>query len=177
MIPRSIINDNTIDNKEIEMLFSALSSLGVNTLADFIDIKIISDLSLLTRSLIMRASITKNINDLNEKIYVESELVSKDIDYNGNDILILSEREILALGNCLSTNFEINIDLFYLYNHIYELDLLLESSIMHILISDILASFIEVNFKVNVYNLSNPSGLISYNILTKEDIEHFFGNI
>lgn len=177
VIPKSIINDNTIDNKEIEVLFRALSSLGVKTLADFIDIKIISDLSLLTRSLIMRASITKNINDLNEKIYVESELVSKDIDYNGNDILILSEREILALGNCLSTNFEINIDLFYLYNHIYELDLLLESSIMHILISDILASFIEVNFKVNVYNLSNPSGLISYNILTKEDIEHFFGNI
>ena len=172
------INETELTN----FLIACRQGLNVTSISSIEDIKLPTNIDVITNSIIMRASITKNLVELNRTtLYVSQVAAIVTTDINGSSILVLSSSEIQALVNALrlinlTDNFTISLSLANLYNNIGNLATLMESSIMTCYITDLIANpLISPSEEELVYNLTTGDSLTKA-VFTYAQIADFLMN-
>ena len=209
-IDSSITSIKVINKEELSLLLkSVLNGLGVSDVEGFdsenITIPDSEKLDILTDSIIMRATITKNIKATNSSddeldLYIENNVsyVEKTNNLNGLDILVLSQNEIINIVNSIkiingnsSDKFEIEISIeALLLIDEADVDTALKSSMVHLLIADFLAEYnmslpsTPVNMQYSytpsifdVYNVGSINRNMNYSTMAVSDIKGMLNHL
>ena len=172
-----------INEKELtNFLIACQQGLNITNISSVEEIKLPTNMGVITNSIIMRASITKNLVELNRTtLYVSQVEATVTTDINGSPTLVLAGSEIQALVNALrlinlTDNFTISLSLANLYNNLGNLATLMESSIMTCYITDLIANpLISPSEEELVYNLTTGDGLTKA-VFTYDQIADFLMN-
>lgn len=191
-IDSSYTSVKVINSTDLSVLLnSVLNGLGIDNVeildTDMITIPSDENLTVLTDSVIMRATITKNIkasdgtNPLTLYVENNTSYVCKMKDANNSDILVLTQAEIINIVNAIkiingesSTTFDIEISIDILVGIMMldstKIDAALQSSMVHLLVADLLTDYY-TNTSALAYLYSyTPAVFNVYNINTIEDI-------
>ena len=192
--------NDIIDQHEISALLKAMQSFGIaldgDSSEDYMGVvtpqsfedgsgNIDADkVTIVTNSIIMRATITSKVDsDSSSHIYVDVLNAISEIKYNtSNVIYILTAEEIknlLVAFNTLSSSADFTIQLSI--DTLADMDeadvnTILDSSIMHNMVNDLMAIYLVGTIEVEVYDIKTSDPETTIFQLTSEEITSFLRN-